>query len=77
MSRANVVEDFQLSDQTFSEIYQDILWLLKILSLIACEFFLGQTVDLFMYDFKALSEKVLEVFEDPFLLKNIKINLNT
>ncbi|CEP77999.1 UvrD-helicase domain-containing protein [Defluviitoga tunisiensis] len=69
MSRANVVEDFQLSDQTFSEIYQDILWLLKILSLIACEFFLGQTVDLFMYDFKALSEKVLEVFEDPFLLK--------
>ncbi len=70
ISRANIVEDFELSDHTFSEMYKNILWLLKIISLITCEFFLSQTVDLFMYDFKALSEKVLEVFENPLLLKN-------
>jgi ATP-dependent helicase/nuclease subunit A len=69
ISRANIVEDFELSDHTFSEMYKNILWLLKIISLITCEFFLSQTVDLFMYDFKALSEKVLEVFENPLLLK--------
>jgi len=69
ISRVNLIEDFPLSDSSFSERYKNILWLLRIISLIACEFFLEQTVDLFMYDFKAVLEKVLEIFEEPLILK--------
>lgn len=70
MSRALLTNDLELADKELSELYKNFLWLVKIISLIASEFYLGLTIDNFLYDFKAVLEKVVEEFENnPDLLK--------
>jgi len=70
MSRVLLTNDLELADKELSELYKNFLWLVKIISLIASEFYLGLTTDNFLYDFKAVLEKVVEEFENnPDLLK--------
>ncbi|PNR98398.1 hypothetical protein X927_08680 [Petrotoga mexicana DSM 14811] len=70
MSRVLLTNDLELADKELTELYKDFLWLVKIISLIASEFYLGLTIDNFLYDFKAVLEKVVEEFENnPDLLK--------
>ncbi|MGY4687034.1 UvrD-helicase domain-containing protein [Petrotoga sp. DB-2] len=70
MSRVLLTNDLELADKELTELYKNFLWLVKIISLIASEFYLGLTIDNFLYDFKAVLEKVAEEFENnPDLLK--------
>lgn len=70
MTKSLIIDDLELDDKSLSKIYTDFLWLFKYISLIATEFYLGLTVDSFLFDFKAVLEKVLSEFENKdWLLK--------
>ena len=69
MSRAKIADEIELADENLSAIYANFLWFIKIVSLIASEFYIGLTIDLFMYDFKGVLEKVIEILNDDTILK--------